>query len=123
MRLLGDMHHALGEKDVALSWYERGAEEAPHRREPWLALAEFGYKTSQWQLCYDAASRCVSTPTSKQWPTDSRSDGFLPHDCAAIAAYRLGRMEDAVRHGEAALALAPGDERLLTNMKWYRGEL
>jgi glycosyltransferase involved in cell wall biosynthesis/predicted O-methyltransferase YrrM len=123
MRLLGDMHHALGDKETALSWYEKGVIEAPNRREPWLALTEFCYKTSNWERCYSSATRCIATPSSKQWPTDSRSEGFLPHDCAAIAAYRLGRMSDAVRHGQNALTFAPNDERLKTNMKWYLGEM
>ena len=123
MRLLGSTHHALGNKELALDWYTRGTAEAPHRRESWFALAEHCYKVGVWDTCYDAATRCISTPNSNQWPTDSRAGSAAPHDIAAIAAYRLGKKEESVKHGRDALELSPDDERLKANMRWYLGEM
>jgi tetratricopeptide (TPR) repeat protein len=122
MRLLGATYHALGNKELALDWYTRGTAEAPHRRESWFALAEHCYKIGVWDTCYDAATRCISTPNSNQWPTDSRASNAAPHDIAAIAAYHLGKKEESVKHGRAALELSPEDERLKANMRWYLGE-
>jgi len=123
MRLLGATHAALGNGEEALSWYVKGSLEAPHRREPWFALAEHCYKIGKWDVCYDAATHCISTPNSAQWPTDARASSASPHDIAAIAAYRLGMKEESIKHGRDALSLSPNDERLKDNMKWYLGEM
>ena len=123
MRLLGSTYDAIGDKNQSLQWYVKGTEEAPHRRESWFALAEHCYKNNIWDKCLDASLRCISSKISNQWPTDARANGFLPHDVAAIAAYRLGKKDEAVLHGNEAIRIAPDDERLKINMKWYRGEM
>ena len=48
--------------------------------------------------------------------------GWKPHDLLAIAAYRLGLFELAVKQGNIALSFAPDDERLNQNMNWYLKE-
>jgi len=123
MRLLGNTYMALGNNEEALIWYIKGTETAPHRKESWFALAEFCYKTSRWDMCYEASLKCIELPKSNQWPTDSRTDGPQPYDVAAIAAYRLRKNEESIKYGRIALEMAPADERLKTNMKWYLGEM
>jgi hypothetical protein len=44
----------------------------------------------------------------------------MPHDLAAIAAYRMGVKDKAIEHGTKALELAPEDERLKKNLEYYK---
>lgn len=120
MRLIGEIYKKLNKLDESLIWYEKACQEAPHRREPWYSLAEEYYNRKNWAKCYEASKKCIDTPSSKQWPTDPRVDGALPYDYAAISAYYLGNKLEALNLGEIAVQLAPNDERIVNNMKFYK---
>ena len=45
--------------------------------------------------------------------------GAKPHDLLALAAYHLGRFEEAVEQGQTAQALDPTDPRLQQNLEFY----
>ena len=124
MRLIGQCHAALGAQGEAEAWYHKAAAEAPHTREPWVALAKLYYEQHKWAECYGAATRALSI-TNKElfYTTEPASWGYLPHDFAAIAAFHLGLKQEAMVHGQDALNLEPNDPRLAENMRWYQGEV
>lgn len=119
MRLIGDIYKRNNNPELSLEWYEKAAIEASHRREPWFKLAEEYFNRKIWNKCYEAAKKCITMPSSKQWPTDPQVDGALPYDYAAIAAYCLGNKEEAFILGTKAVELAPHDIRIKENMKFY----
>jgi tetratricopeptide (TPR) repeat protein len=124
LRIIGQCHAALGDPATAESWYHKAAAEAPHTREPWVALAKLYYEQHKWAECYGAATRALSI-TNKElfYTTEPASWGYLPHDFAAIAAFHLGLKQEAMVHGQDALNLEPNDPRLVENMRWYQGEV
>jgi glycosyltransferase involved in cell wall biosynthesis len=123
MRMLAKSFDAKTDFSTAETWLLRAAAEAPNGREPWHDLAAFYYRQSRWQDCYSAALRTLSiTYRDLNYTNDPAAWGASPHDFAAIAAFRLGRKDEALAHGTVALQLSPEDERLKDNLKWYKGE-
>jgi glycosyltransferase involved in cell wall biosynthesis len=123
MRVLGQCYAALGDQIAAEAWYHKAAAEAPHTREPWVALTKLYYDQNKWAESYGAAMRALSIKNKELvYTTDPSSWGALPHDHAAIAAYRLGLTEAAIEQGRLACELDPDDKRLQENLLWYTGE-
>lgn len=106
-----------GERET---WLLRAAAEDPSQREPWLDLAQFHYETGRWEECLGAATRCLSIANRQlSYISLAEAWGPTPYDLAAIACYRIGLRDRAVRYGQQALTLAPNDERLQRNMEFY----
>ena len=123
MRTLGKCFDAKNMPYEAESWYLRATAEAPLTREPWVALASLFYAQSRWAECYGAASRALAiTHRELVYTQDPECWKWLPHDLAAISAWRLGMHEAAIQQGKLALEFAPEDGRLQDNLSWYLGE-
>ena len=72
-------------------------------------------------LCGRAASKALAiTEPSYSFDTVKANWGSRPHDVAAVAAWRLGMDDAALKHGEAMAALRPGDERAASDLGFYR---
>ena len=119
MRLIGQSMFGKGEDGTP--WYRKAVIEAPEVREPWVELANACYKTSRWEECYSAACSALKI-TERQYNYTSKPEswGSLPHDLAAIAAYRMGWKDRAIEHGTKALEIDPNDERLKKNLEYYK---
>lgn len=114
MRYLAEL--LPGERE---SWLLRAVGECPDRREPWVDLAQHYYEIHNWEGCYAAATRALAvTDRPVEYLSEPHAWGPRPYDLAALAAYHLGL--PAVELGQAALDLAPHDERLAGNLEWYR---
>jgi glycosyltransferase involved in cell wall biosynthesis len=123
MRVTGQCHEALGDQAGAEAWYHKAAAEAPHTREPWVALAKLYYEQHKWAESYGAATRALSIKNRELvYTSEPASWGPLPHDYAAIAAYRMGLGDVAIEQGTLACELDPEDPRLRENLLWYKGE-
>jgi tetratricopeptide (TPR) repeat protein len=110
--------------DEAETWLLRACAEDPTQRDQWVDLAQHYYATARWQDCYAAAQRALSiTGRNLSYINEAASWGYLPWDLLAISAFRLGRYAEAVEYGEQALELAPNDDRLQANLKWYQDAL
>lgn len=121
MRLLGTSYAALGQDAEAVQWFRRATDEAPDLREPWVDWARFAYARADWLVCRYTAERAVAITVQRPvYMTDPEAWGALPHDLAAIACYHLGAFAEATRHGARALAYAPDDARLQSNLSFYR---
>jgi len=102
-------------------WLMRASSEAPGYREPWVDLAKHYHAMGQWHSCYACdLTALMIHDRDLAYLVEPEAWGAAPHDLAALAAYHLGHHAEAVRHGEEAVRLAPGDERLKNNMTWYR---
>ncbi len=124
----------INERDLALRWKARcfeafgnkaaqedilraATEAAPHLREPWTNLAMFMYQNSRWQECLDAALAAISVHM-RPWvyTDDPLCWGAQPYDLAAIAAWNLGKKEEAVTYAKKAIEIEPNDIRLKANL-------
>ena len=105
-------------------WLLRSCAEYPWGREPWLELAQYYYKKNDWIPCLMAADRALRLKDRGQlYLTEAWAWGWMGHDLAALACYRLGLHERALQHGLDALQHAPNDERLKQNIVWYKNAL
>ncbi|KAL4458191.1 hypothetical protein ABPG75_013056 [Micractinium tetrahymenae] len=102
---------------------EAAAEEGGHMQpwEPWMALAQASHRLEDWPVLYWAATRALAAANRSAPPLGGAGAlGVEPHDLAALSAHYMGLHQVAVVQGEAALALKPHDERLQSNMRFYR---
>lgn len=103
------------------SWLVQAVNQSPGRREPLVELATHFYDIESWESCLEFSVAAINI---QEKPLDYLCEEFAwgssPYDLAAIAAYRLGKYEDAVTYGEKASELSPEDVRLLTNLAYYR---
>ena len=122
-RLMGDAYENLGYPEDAIKWYRKACDTAPGTREPWLSLADAFYKRKEWEGCYEAAMRCLDIKDrALVYTCDPACWGPKPHDLAALAAWNLGKKEEAIEQGRLAVQLDPMDQRLLTNLEFYEGK-
>lgn len=103
-----------------VSWLKQAIVEAPGRREPWVDLAFHYYGLGEWSECLSAATEALKI---KDRPLEYLSEAFawgsLPHDLAAVSAYRMGYFYEAKHRGLEALVLSPADERIVSNYRLY----
>ena len=96
----------------------------PSRRESKVALAQEFYKKQDWENCYKWSVEALEI---KDKPLDYMCEEFAwdhtPYDLAALAAYNLGKFDEAFTYGTKAVELNPNDERLATNLTWYSSAL
>jgi tetratricopeptide (TPR) repeat protein len=91
------------------------------RRESWVDLAKYYYDIQDWTACYHTIHMALAiTEKPLDYLCEAEAWGWLPHDLAAISAYHLGLTDEAFEHGATAVALNPSDERLQSNLSWYR---
>lgn len=105
-------------------WLLKSVAEYPTGRECWLELAQWAHDRNRWLDCYWAAKKALEqTNRGDLYLTEARSWGWMPHDLAALASYRLGMYEEALMHGKNALSYATDDERLKKNLFYYKNAL
>lgn len=116
-RVISRCYDALGDWDNAIKAARQGVIEAPYTREPWCEIAKLAYQRHQWAECYGAAKSALAIE-QREWvyTVDPAVWGSLPHDYASIAAYHLGMLEEALKHGKLALEHEPEDGRLQGNV-------
>jgi tetratricopeptide (TPR) repeat protein len=99
----------------------RAIEEDPNRREPRIELANHAYLAKDWDLCYEQSLKALAI---KEKPLDYLCEDFawkdLPHDLASIAAWNLGKKEEAIEQVILAISYNPNNARLNKNLEFYR---
>lgn len=107
MILLGQI-----DKDNSEDWFTKAIKEAPGRREAIVHLAKHYYATEEWQGCYEQATAALAiTQMPLEYLCEPEAWGYLPHDLAAIAAFRLGKYSEALQFGKEAVEKAPDEEK------------
>jgi len=120
-RVMGRSYDALGDHYNAERAFQMAAYEAPNTREPWCELAMLMYRQSRWEECLSAAMRALRIQSREMvYTVDPEVWGHQPYDLAAIAAWNIGIYDMALKYGEKALELSPNDERLKSNVRFYR---
>lgn len=118
MRLLGKAHEHLGQIHEANKWYHMATIECPTSREPWIDLSVFAYMQRDWELSYYSAMKALSIRNKELvYTMDPTAWGEKPYMYAAIAAWNLGKHDEARQLNKEALKFAPNDELLLKNEK------
>ena len=124
MRFLSRCYLAKGDTREAMRWALRAIGEAPELREPWVQAEEAAYAREDWSAAAFFGGKAVAiTQKSGSYINEERAWGAYPWDAMAYALYRLGDLQGAAEATEAAIALAPEDERLKGNLAYYRRKM
>lgn len=108
------------DRENEIGWLLKAIEECPNWREPWIDLSLAYYHKQMWNECYRSSTSAMDIENSEDsYMSESRSFGPLIYDLAAISAYNIGDVENAIKYGKMALELSPGDQRLQGNLEWY----
>lgn len=111
----------LGNSTGDMAWYRRAVAEDPSVRETWLALSVACSERGLWDECLAAAKNALAIKERQYFYTEEAiSWGSRPHDLVALAAYNLGLKDLAIQHGEVAANMDPSDERLISNLAFYK---
>ena len=111
----------LAELEDTEGWLFKAVSEAPERREGWVDLAKYYYNLCAWEGCLWASQRALEiTDKPLEYLCEEFAWSAAPYDYAAISAYNLGLFDKALEYGELALGLSPNDNRLLSNMEYYK---
>ena len=122
MRLLGKSHEHLGQTHEASKWYQLATIECPTSREPWIDLSVFAYMQQDWSLSYYSAMKALSIKNKELvYTMDPTAWGEKPYMYASIAAWNLGKFDEARHLNEEALKFAPNDQLLLSNKEAMKG--
>lgn len=115
-RFLAQIHHTDAEAHLY-----RAIAESPMRRESWVSLALHYYGAKAWLECRFAAEMALRvTEKPLDYLCETYAWGSMPYDLAAVACHHLGDSDAAFAYGAEAVAREPDDERLRTNMEFYR---
>jgi hypothetical protein len=100
-----------------MSWLEKARNEAPHRREVWLDLAEEFHHHEDWPNLFWACTNGIDkTYRTGSYLDDQNSWTYRLFDLGAIACWHLNVMDRAVDWGNRAVEFDPANERLRTNL-------
>jgi tetratricopeptide (TPR) repeat protein len=109
------------DSEGAEEWLLKAIKEAPGRREPLVELAQTYYTAESWESCLFYAKQAIEIETKPlDYLCEEFAWGATPYDLAAIAAYNLKEHAAALEFGEKAVSLAKDDQRLATNLIYYR---
>lgn len=116
MRYIADSYRKKGDESNALRWLYQAIAECSYVREPWVALAKYGYEKEDWPLTFWAVEKGLAIKQkTNSYLTESISWGYLLDDLGAISCYRLEMYDRALNYAEKACKLKPEDERLQRN--------
>lgn len=119
-RYISKCYKSLGRLQESQHAALQGTIECSLSREPWLALAQSAYMNKDWHTCFYAATKCLSiSQRTTTYIGDSSVWGAEPYDLAALSAYYLGYITQAIDYGKTAIELSPDDLRLQNNLKFY----
>ena len=115
----------LGQADPknAEEWFMKSTEEWACR-ESYLALANYYYINQDWDACHLVAKRALDFDTKPmEFLAEAWAWGHMADDLVAVSAWQLGDYKTALKHGLKALEISPNDERLKSNVQFYRSKV
>jgi len=105
----------------AAEWLTMAIKQAPGRREALVELSNHYYYKESWEECYKHATEALAIVEKPlDYLCEEFAWGALPWDLAALASYNLGKLEEAIEYGEKAVKIEPENDRLKTNLMYYR---
>src|SRR5581483_4492139 len=107
MYILGKSYHALGQIDQAVAAFTNSYWLDSKRRGALLELAEMCEERSNFQGCVAYAKAALSIPRTSPWAEDDADYLWRPHALLYWSLFWLGQKEEARRHWERCIEIAP----------------
>jgi tetratricopeptide (TPR) repeat protein len=117
LRYLAHCREELGDGDEALTMFRQAAERGPALRGAWVELAWACHRRQHWPECLAAAERAIAFPGEARGYGDETAPGVVPEDIACMAAWALGRTNEALSYARTAATKAPLNARIRANLK------
>ena len=108
---------------VVKDWARKATEQAPLFYEAWYWRANVAHLRGEWDECLLFASKILYLQRGQNHLVRPDVWEWRGFDLIALASYKLGKAEDAVKYGRMALENAPEVERLASNLKYYEQQL
>lgn len=122
LSIIGECYDHLGMSVEAEAAFLRACAEHPYGREPWLALARRYLAGNSFAGAYWAARRALAVAKRLHNYIENESSWKEgPHDIIAVAAWYLGRKDEARDHANIAITYAPFDARIQQNHAMMEG--
>ena len=121
MRYIARCMTALGRDEDAMLWLLRAVAECPESRDPWVEAAETALLQNKYELSLYFISHALKIQHRDiNYISSPDCWNEKPWDIAAVASFYLGKYTDALYFGQKALEFAPYDDRLKSNMEFYK---
>jgi tetratricopeptide (TPR) repeat protein len=118
LRLMSKCDPKMEEEYLIRSTEEYGSREAI------LALANYYYRTQNWDECLLVSNAALTVTTkSLNFLSEHWAWGHMPYDLIAISSWQLGDWKTAYEYGKQAVEISPNDERLVNNLAFYKEKL
>lgn len=117
LRLMAECARGLGDADRAVALCHQAVVENPTLRGAWTDLASAHYAAENWEACWAAARQAAARPDVAGAYGEDAWSAVLPEDLAAISGWQLGHRREALAFARAALAKAPGSDRIRANVE------
>lgn len=119
-RYSGHALMCLNRPDEALGEYSNAARLAPEMRESWADLAQCYHNLGKWAECRGACLKALEITTApNSYIVDHTAYGARVHDILCVAAWNLGKKEEALEHAKIAVGIEPHNTRMRANLAFF----
>ena len=124
MRYIARCLEALDNPEEAFLWLLRACTEASHLREPFMETAEFLYRHQSYHGVIFFISKALEiTVHPDTYITENSYYREKPYDYLSMAYYYTGDIKKAASSAEKALQYTPDNERIRSNLTFFRNSL
>jgi len=109
--LIAKCYDILKNHSNAVMTFDKAVTIAPNNCDLWMSYAESCCAYSEWEMCYVASKRVLEIPIENRmsYISDPDSYGAKPYNLAAISAWKLHLVADAIKYGKQAYDLEPNN--------------
>lgn len=123
MRYISECLSAQGKNYEALLWAMKSVTEQPYLRENWYEAEKMSYRMTDWAgVVFYGEHAAAITERSNASINEAEAWGAGVYDLLSLGYWYTKRKTEALHYGEEAAKIAPDDERIWNNLKYYRGE-
>lgn len=119
MLFIGDAYGNMGDIPSMLEWYHKSIAKEGNRREAWMRLAWYYYKTQDAQRAACYAGAALQIPWSDFYANQHGHYTNEPHEILYWALWYLGDKEGSKYHFKKALEYMPANPKYLADKQFY----
>ncbi len=124
MRFISRSYESKGDFLEAKKWLYKAIAECPFVREPYMNMAQLGYKMANWPLVYAMAVKGLGiSEKTGSYLLEPQAWGAVLYDLGAISSYNIGLFTKSYEYALKACELEPDNERLKNNLKLIEAKI
>lgn len=117
-RFIARCYNALGNKKMAVKWYEKAILEAPYLRESYIELAYLEYEMGKYMEAYVLLKRAFEINNkSISYINEEFAWNYFPYDLMSICAFNLKLYNESYENALKAFEKNKEDLRLKVNLE------